>query len=161
MNKFVPCPPSLLIFFPHFLPTNMALSKSHATLRAASRFRCLNPPRFFIPALSRSLASVTAGPDGITRRKATTFTDKLNTATTFTDKLNTGPSFSDFVGAREEGMSGEAPTIDLTAGIRTVFDKNGKEIVRLPDWLKTSMPMGTNYNKIKNDLRGLNLHTGS
>lgn len=58
-------------------------------------------------------------------------------------------------------MLGEAPTIDLTAGIRTVFDKNGKEIVRLPDWLKTSMPMGTNYNKIKNDLRGLNLHTGS
>lgn len=133
------------LYSANFLPTNMASPKSYMALQAVSRLR------FLVPALSRSLA--TAGPNGITRRKATTFTDKLNT----------GPSFSDFVGKEE--VPGEALAIDPRAGalgsVRTVFDKNGKEIVRLPDWLKTSVPMGANYNKIKEDLRGLNLHTGN
>jgi lipoic acid synthetase len=31
--------------------------------------------------------------------------------------------------------------------------------VRLPTWLKTNIPQGSNYNAIKKDLRGLNLHT--
>jgi lipoic acid synthetase len=30
---------------------------------------------------------------------------------------------------------------------------------RLPSHLKTKIPTGTSYNKIKKDLRGLNLHT--
>ncbi|CAG8603471.1 14358_t:CDS:2, partial [Cetraspora pellucida] len=30
---------------------------------------------------------------------------------------------------------------------------------RLPEWLKTKVPVGVNYTRIKNDLRGLNLHT--
>jgi lipoyl synthase len=34
-----------------------------------------------------------------------------------------------------------------------------KKITRLPDWLKTPIPDNNNYKKIKNDLRGLNLHT--
>ncbi len=34
-----------------------------------------------------------------------------------------------------------------------------KQITRLPEWLKTPVPVGKNYKKIKNDLRGLNLHT--
>lgn len=29
----------------------------------------------------------------------------------------------------------------------------------LPPWLKTKIPMGKNYNKLKNTLRSLNLHT--
>lgn len=155
VNKFVLSSPLLIYFF--HLHTNMASSISSTALRAGLRFRCLNAPQFLAPVLSRSLATATTGPEGITRRKATTFTDKLNT----------GPSFSDFVGgnAKKEALSTEdALAIDLKAGaprgVRTVIDKNGKEIVRLPDWLKTSVPMGTNYNKIKNDLRGLNLHTG-
>lgn len=131
----------------------MAFSKPHTALRAISRFRCLSLPWFAVPLLSRSLATATTGLDGITRRKATTFTDKLNS----------GPSFSDFVGVGAK--EGESPAIDLGAGapggVKRAFDKNGKEIIRLPDWLKTSVPMGTNYNKIKNDLRGLNLHTGN
>lgn len=125
----------------------MASPKSYMALQAVSRLR------FLVPSLSRSLATATTGPNGITRRKATTFTDKLNT----------GPSFSDFVGKEE--VLGEELVIDPRAralgSVRTVFDKNGKEIVRLPDWLKTSVPMGANYNKIKEDLRGLNLHTGN
>lgn len=30
---------------------------------------------------------------------------------------------------------------------------------RLPKYLKTEIPTSASYNKIKNDLRGLNLHT--
>lgn len=35
-----------------------------------------------------------------------------------------------------------------------------KTITRLPEWLKTPVPTGDNFKKIRNDLRGLNLHTG-
>jgi lipoic acid synthetase len=34
-----------------------------------------------------------------------------------------------------------------------------KQITRLPEWLKTPIPSSNNYKKIKQDLRGLNLHT--
>ncbi|CAG8686231.1 1731_t:CDS:2, partial [Scutellospora calospora] len=30
---------------------------------------------------------------------------------------------------------------------------------RLPEWLKTKVPVGANFTRIKNDLRGLNLNT--
>uniref|UniRef100_W5LHJ8 Lipoyl synthase, mitochondrial n=2 Tax=Astyanax mexicanus TaxID=7994 RepID=W5LHJ8_ASTMX len=33
------------------------------------------------------------------------------------------------------------------------------ERLRLPPWLKTEIPIGKNYNKLKNTLRDLNLHT--
>lgn len=35
------------------------------------------------------------------------------------------------------------------------------ERLRLPPWLKTEIPIGKNYNKLKNTLRELNLHTAS
>jgi hypothetical protein len=34
-----------------------------------------------------------------------------------------------------------------------------RTITRLPEWLKTPIPVNDNYKKIKKDLRGLNLHT--
>uniref|UniRef100_A0A8C4R943 Lipoyl synthase, mitochondrial n=1 Tax=Eptatretus burgeri TaxID=7764 RepID=A0A8C4R943_EPTBU len=38
--------------------------------------------------------------------------------------------------------------------------KRGKgERLRLPPWLKTEIPLGKNYNRLKNSLRDLNLHT--
>jgi len=85
-------------------------------------------------------AAAAAAPEGISKRRTTTFTDRLNT----------GPSFDNFV-------SGEATTPDPR--IRTVINAKGKEIVRLPSWLKTSIPTGNNFKTIKDDLRGLNLHT--
>ncbi|CAJ0627435.1 4472_t:CDS:2 [Entrophospora sp. SA101] len=36
---------------------------------------------------------------------------------------------------------------------------NPYRYTRLPEWLKTKIPVGANYTKIKNDLRGLNLNT--
>jgi len=72
--------------------------------------------------------------------------------------LNAGPSFGDFVGAKEETMTAEDALELRTALVGPVGKK--KKITRLPEWLKTPIPDGNNFKKIKNDLRGLNLHTG-
>ncbi|KAK9458291.1 mitochondrial Lipoyl synthase [Dipodascopsis uninucleata] len=83
---------------------------------------------------------------GVTRRR---------TATRFTSVLNKGPSFDDFLRLSAEKASGEttAKTVEELAAERR------KEVVRLPSWLKTEIPRGTNFSRIKEDLRGLNLHT--
>lgn len=38
-------------------------------------------------------------------------------------------------------------------------EKNESERLRLPPWLKTEIPTGKNFSRIKEQLRGLNLHT--
>ncbi|KAL0951033.1 hypothetical protein HGRIS_007773 [Hohenbuehelia grisea] len=60
----------------------------------------------------------------------------------FAETLDSGPSFDDFV-------SDNVPD-------RVVLGKKGP---RLPSYLKTSIPSGASFNKIKKDLRGLGLHT--
>lgn len=98
----------------------------------------------------RTLATTSTPGPGITKRNPTSFTDRLNT----------GPSFADFVAPSDSLTPEESLELDPSAKeIRTVVNRRGKEIVRLPPWLKTNIPRGTNYNKIKGDLRGLNLHT--
>ncbi|KAF2752301.1 Lipoyl synthase [Sporormia fimetaria CBS 119925] len=76
--------------------------------------------------------------------------------TSFQDKLNAGPSFSDFVAPDAPLSPSEAYEI-RTAQVGPEGRK--KTITRLPSWLKTPIPNNNNYKKIKNDLRGLNLHT--
>ncbi|KAF9240894.1 lipoic acid synthase [Melanogaster broomeanus] len=61
----------------------------------------------------------------------------------FSDVLADGPSLDDFI-------SGE-PVQRVQLG-----NKNGP---RLPEFLKTKIPSGSSFHKIKKDLRGLNLHT--
>lgn len=71
--------------------------------------------------------------------------------------MNTGPSFGDFVGGKEKPLTPE-DALEL----KTVLvgpEGRKKQITRLPEWLKTPVPVGENFKKIKNDLRGLNLHT--
>lgn len=72
--------------------------------------------------------------------------------TTFTNALNQGPSFDDFL-ARPPSLS--------AAELYALQEKqtSKKAHTKLPDWLKTSIPTSQNFNKIKNDLRGLGLHT--
>ncbi|KAF2021803.1 Lipoic acid synthetase-like protein [Aaosphaeria arxii CBS 175.79] len=77
-------------------------------------------------------------------------------STKFQDKLNAGPSFSDFVSPDEPLAASEAYEI-RTAQVGPEGKK--KTITRLPEWLKTPIPVNQNFKKIKNDLRGLNLHT--
>lgn len=80
--------------------------------------------------------------------------------TRFADKLNTGPSFSEFAGsdAQEPPLSRTEALELKTAMVGPPGRK--KEITRLPEWLKTPIPVSENFKKIRNDLRGLNLHTG-
>lgn len=79
--------------------------------------------------------------------------------TTFRDKLNTGPSLADFINS----SSDNAPLDPEEAyALKTVMvgpAGRKKEMTRLPSWLKTPIPDSENYKRIKKDLRGLNLHT--
>ncbi|KAI9769367.1 MAG: hypothetical protein M1840_004069 [Geoglossum simile] len=77
------------------------------------------------------------------------------------DKLNAGPSFADFV-TSGSGVEGAVLPEDAFKLKTAMVGPKGKkkEITRLPEWLKTPVPVGDNFKKIKNDLRGLNLHTG-
>jgi lipoic acid synthetase len=74
----------------------------------------------------------------------------------FSDKLNAGPSLAEFATPNAPLSPSEAYEIK-TAQVGPEGRK--KTITRLPEWLKTPIPVNENYKKIKNDLRGLNLHT--
>ena len=63
---------------------------------------------------------------------------------TFTETLSDGPSLEDFI------SSEETPERVILGNTNTP---------RLPSFLKTKIPSGASFNKIRKDLRGLNLHT--
>lgn len=70
----------------------------------------------------------------------------------FTERLNSGPSFDDFLAKRVTDSM-------LLDPVAAAAEAGQKETRRLPKWLKTEIPKGKNFHNIKNDLRGLNLHT--
>ncbi|XP_054635224.1 lipoyl synthase, mitochondrial [Dunckerocampus dactyliophorus] len=63
-----------------------------------------------------------------------------------------GPSLQDFI-------SGELSEKSKWAEYRGNLKRQKGERLRLPPWLKTEIPIGKNYNRLKNTLRNLNLHT--
>lgn len=65
-------------------------------------------------------------------------------ASSFKQKLEAGPSLDDFVRAGPD--------------VETVILGNTSQ-PRLPSFLKTKIPTGESFTKIKKDLRGLKLHT--
>ncbi|KAG8226023.1 hypothetical protein J437_LFUL004144, partial [Ladona fulva] len=66
-------------------------------------------------------------------------------------KLAEGPGLQDFV-------SGDVKTWEDYQG-KLRREKGESERLRLPPWLKTKIPTGPNYSRLKEDLRKLNLHT--
>nr|KAF6431528.1 lipoic acid synthetase [Rousettus aegyptiacus] len=66
--------------------------------------------------------------------------------------LQNGPELHDFV----SGDLADKSTWDEYKGN---LKRQKGERLRLPPWLKTEIPMGKSYNKLKNTLRNLNLHT--
>ncbi|KAI8872585.1 mitochondrial Lipoyl synthase [Ramicandelaber brevisporus] len=60
-------------------------------------------------------------------------------------KLASGPSLMDFIAA------GDGPVVAGASG--------SDEPAPLPEWAKVKIPSGAAFNRIKNDLRGLGLHT--
>ncbi|KAI9139096.1 lipoic acid synthetase precursor [Paraphysoderma sedebokerense] len=86
----------------------------------------------------------------------------------FSKRLQEGPLLGDFVGGStsedtlsiEESLQLNTPPkgLDQDTPLTGAMLRR-KNHVRLPEWLKTDIPVGKNYAKIKRDLRGLNLHT--
>ncbi|NWR15311.1 LIAS protein, partial [Emberiza fucata] len=66
--------------------------------------------------------------------------------------LQNGPDLQDFV-------SGDLSDKSTWADYKGNLKREKGERLHLPPWLKTKIPMGKNYNKLKNTLRSLNLHT--
>ncbi|CAG0912443.1 unnamed protein product [Notodromas monacha] len=65
------------------------------------------------------------------------------------DGKTLGDFFDDGAGVVRDGKEEEDKKMKNKSGERT----------RLPSWLKTEIPVGKNYARIKNSLRSLNLHT--
>lgn len=63
-----------------------------------------------------------------------------------------GPDLQDFI-------SGELSEKSRWEEYRGNLKRQKGERLRLPPWLKTEIPIGKNYNKLKSTLRDLNLHT--
>ncbi|SMR62162.1 unnamed protein product [Zymoseptoria tritici ST99CH_1E4] len=102
-----------------------------------------------------------------TRSFATTVTDAppptttqstLRPATSFSDRLNSGPSFNDFVTPKSEEPLSQEDTYELQT-VQIGPSGRKRTHTRLPSWLKTPIPSNDNFKRIKNDLRGLGLHT--
>ncbi|KAI9716151.1 MAG: hypothetical protein M1812_005579 [Candelaria pacifica] len=127
---------------------------------SASRYRCLQVSSSFQICAAPSRCSPSTGfrafATATTESSATDSTSRRR-PTRFNDRLNVGPSFNEFVGGGEPALTPEDALELKTAMVGPKGNK--KEITRLPEWLKTPVPVGDNYKKIKNDLRGLNLHT--
>ncbi|CAH2300042.1 lipoyl synthase, mitochondrial [Pelobates cultripes] len=66
--------------------------------------------------------------------------------------LQNGPEFKDF-------LSGDLDDKTKWAEYKGDLKREKGARLRLPPWVKTEIPMGKNYNKLKNTLRSLNLHT--
>ncbi|KAF9189759.1 hypothetical protein BGZ51_009301 [Haplosporangium sp. Z 767] len=85
----------------------------------------------------------------------------------FAEKLANGPSFEDFVGGNEklsveEALELKETVVDQEASkTAATTGKPGRRAPkqRLPEWLKTAIPVGKNYTQIKKNLRELKLHT--
>ncbi|XP_056121026.1 lipoyl synthase, mitochondrial [Rhinichthys klamathensis goyatoka] len=59
----------------------------------------------------------------------------------------------------QDFISGELSEKSTWEEYRGNLKREKGERLRLPPWLKTEIPIGKNYNKLKNTLRELNLHT--
>merc|ERR1712130_364598 len=79
-------------------------------------------------------------------------------ASSFSDRLNAGPSFADFVSGGKEQPLSDQDALELRT-VEVGPEGRKKKHTRLPEWLKTPIPTNDNFKRIKNDLRGLNLHT--
>ncbi|ESO88684.1 hypothetical protein LOTGIDRAFT_219117 [Lottia gigantea] len=76
---------------------------------------------------------------GVARFKSTLTKDQR-------EKLADGPDLADFI--QDDPEIPEEP-----------IKRNKIQRLRLPDWLKTGIPMGKNFHEVKSTLRDLNLHT--
>lgn len=72
-------------------------------------------------------------------------------------KLQEGPDFKDFL-ADNESVQNLDTTNPSYANLNLKREKGGQRL-RLPPWLRTEIPIGKNYSKLKDTLRDLKLST--
>ncbi|XP_058804515.1 lipoyl synthase, mitochondrial [Phymastichus coffea] len=87
-------------------------------------------------------------PTGLSFHTANTCCEKT-TKQEFSQKLENGPQLENFISNN---------TIEYN-GILKLAKGDHKSRLRLPPWLKTQIPMGKNYSRIKSQLRDLRLST--
>ncbi|KAJ8324092.1 hypothetical protein O5D80_007298 [Batrachochytrium dendrobatidis] len=74
----------------------------------------------------------------------------------FSKRLENGPGLGDFVSQSTQLSMEEALELDGSSSLQQLTKKKH---TKLPEWLKTDIPAGDSFKKIKSDLRGLKLHT--
>lgn len=85
---------------------------------------------------------------------ASTLADSKDKLENIRERLAKGPSFQDFV---QDPENSKQEWSDFEGKLRR--EKGENERLRLPPWLKTAIPMGKNFAKIKSQLRDLKLST--
>ncbi|ANB13729.1 putative lipoate synthase [Sugiyamaella lignohabitans] len=115
----------------------------------ASRGSICGPLRA-ISSFHTSAYALLESTDSVKSGATSTAPTRSSRSTRFTDKLNKGPSFEDFLSKK----AASDPTL-----LDPVVAARKSEDARLPKWLKTEIPKGKNFHKLKDDLRGLKLHT--
>lgn len=82
-----------------------------------------------------------------------------HTSSTLPEKIKKriaeGPGLGHFISESADRLDESSDSYD--GKLRRA--KGESERLRLPPWLKTKIPTGTNFSRIKDQLRGLNLHT--
>jgi lipoic acid synthetase len=142
----------------HTTSSNPELLLTHTTTMAstATRFRCLHAPP--LKSISRSLLNsqsarglaTAAEPEAQKPRQRPTYFKNHEVA-----------SLDDFIGIEKPLTPEEALALRPRTAMVGPAGKQ-KEIIRLPEWLKTSIPApntSPGFKSIKADLRGLGLHT--
>lgn len=137
-------------------PTTMAAVSSNRLRLLCSASRVIPQAGASISILKGSRGYATTDPSPSATNSSPTTPRRQ---TTFKDKLNAGPSFSDFVsGGNDNTPLDPAEAYELKTALVGPAGRK-KEMTRLPSWLKTPIPDSKNYQRLKKDLRGLNLHT--
>lgn len=77
---------------------------------------------------------------------------------TLREKIANGPSFQEFINHAEQVHKDDPKHWSEYDG-KLKREKGEDQRLRLPPWLKRTIPIGKNYAKIKEQLRNLNLHT--
>lgn len=72
-------------------------------------------------------------------------------------RIANGPDLNDFIRAAEGESDIHEDCHDYEGKLRR--EKTDLERLKLPPWLKTDIPTGKNFSRIKEQLRKLNLHT--
>ncbi|KAL7734493.1 hypothetical protein ACLKA6_010812 [Drosophila palustris] len=90
-------------------------------------------------------------PPAVLMRAASTRAEKLEE---IRDRLSKGPNFQDFV---QNSDNSKEDWENYDGKLRR--EKGDNQYLRLPPWLKTTIPVGKNFAKIKSQLRDLKLST--